>query len=70
MEVLLNASETNPNSRLQLTTSTKGVIWFDQVSAMPLETYKVFVSICLYGSTKSWKCRIAMFLGFCFEFSQ
>ncbi|XP_022983725.1 alpha-L-arabinofuranosidase 1-like isoform X2 [Cucurbita maxima] len=40
MEVLLNASETNPNSRLQLTTSKKGVIWFDQVSAMPLETYK------------------------------
>lgn len=47
MEVLLNATETNHNSRLQLTTSKKGVIWFDQVSAMPLETYKVF---CLYMS--------------------
>lgn len=44
MEVLLNATETNHNSRLQLTTSKKGVIWFDQVSAMPVETYKVFDS--------------------------
>jgi alpha-N-arabinofuranosidase len=44
-EVLLEAKGTNPNSRLQLTTSRKGVIWFDQVSAMPLETYKVFLFI-------------------------
>ncbi|KAE8697752.1 Alpha-L-arabinofuranosidase 1 [Hibiscus syriacus] len=40
MEVLLVAKKTNQNSRLQLTTSKKGVIWFDQVSAMPLDTYK------------------------------
>ncbi|KAK8705385.1 hypothetical protein V6N13_048988 [Hibiscus sabdariffa] len=40
MEVLLVAKDTNHNSRLQLTTSKKGVIWFDQVSAMPLDTYK------------------------------
>ncbi|XP_042482819.1 alpha-L-arabinofuranosidase 1-like isoform X2 [Macadamia integrifolia] len=40
MEVLLEAEGTNPNSRLQLTTSKSGVIWFDQVSAMPLDTYK------------------------------
>ncbi|XP_023539636.1 alpha-L-arabinofuranosidase 1-like [Cucurbita pepo subsp. pepo] len=40
MEVLLTATETNHNSRLQLTTSKKGVIWFDQISAMPVETYK------------------------------
>ncbi|XP_043691447.1 alpha-L-arabinofuranosidase 1-like [Telopea speciosissima] len=39
-EVLLEAEGTNPNSRLQLTTTKKGVIWFDQVSAMPLDTYK------------------------------
>ncbi|KAJ6408442.1 hypothetical protein OIU84_011705 [Salix udensis] len=39
-EVLLEAKGTNPKSRLQLTTSRKGVIWFDQVSAMPLDTYK------------------------------
>ncbi|TKY62770.1 Alpha-L-arabinofuranosidase 1 [Spatholobus suberectus] len=40
VETLLVAKATNPNSRLQLTTTTKGVIWLDQVSAMPLETYK------------------------------
>ncbi|XP_035544831.1 alpha-L-arabinofuranosidase 1-like isoform X2 [Juglans regia] len=40
MEVLLEANATNPNARLQLTTTRKGVIWFDQVSAMPNDTYK------------------------------
>ncbi|EPS67800.1 hypothetical protein M569_06973, partial [Genlisea aurea] len=34
------ANETNTNSRLQLTTTGKGVIWFDQVSLMPNDTYK------------------------------
>lgn len=40
MEVLMEAKGTNHNSRLQLTTTTKGVVWFDQVSLMPLDTYK------------------------------
>ncbi|EHA8590815.1 alpha-L-arabinofuranosidase 1 [Cocos nucifera] len=40
MEFLLQSEGTNSNSRLQLTTNKKGVIWFDQVSVMPLETYK------------------------------
>ncbi|KAM7499668.1 hypothetical protein LguiA_024082 [Lonicera macranthoides] len=40
VEVLLEAKDFNDNSRLQLTTSRKGVIWFDQVSLMPLDTYK------------------------------
>ncbi|KAF5750333.1 putative Alpha-N-arabinofuranosidase 1 precursor [Tripterygium wilfordii] len=39
-EVLLKAVGADHSSRLQLTTSQKGVIWFDQVSAMPLDTYK------------------------------
>ncbi|EEF38707.1 alpha-L-arabinofuranosidase 1 [Ricinus communis] len=39
-EVLLEAKGTNHNSRLQLKTSQKGVTWFDQVSAMPIDTYK------------------------------
>ncbi|XP_048137552.1 alpha-L-arabinofuranosidase 1-like isoform X2 [Rhodamnia argentea] len=39
MEFLLEARGTNHNSRLQLTTTQKGVIWFDQVSAMPLDTH-------------------------------
>ncbi|XP_021900940.1 alpha-L-arabinofuranosidase 1-like [Carica papaya] len=37
-EVVLEAKGTDPHARLQLTTATKGVIWFDQVSAMPLDT--------------------------------
>ncbi|GAA0159268.1 hypothetical protein LIER_38830 [Lithospermum erythrorhizon] len=40
VEVMLEAHETNHNSRLQLTTTRKGVIWFDQVSAMPMDTFK------------------------------
>ncbi|OIW03236.1 hypothetical protein TanjilG_08398 [Lupinus angustifolius] len=40
VETLLEAKATNHNSRLQLTTTTKGVIWLDQVSAMPVDTYK------------------------------
>ncbi|KAL9232686.1 hypothetical protein vseg_007767 [Gypsophila vaccaria] len=39
-EVMLEAKSSNTNSRLQLTTSKKGVLWFDQVSAMPTDTYK------------------------------
>ncbi|BBH07018.1 alpha-L-arabinofuranosidase 1 [Prunus dulcis] len=39
-KVMLEAQGTNPNSRLQLTTTRKGFIWFDQVSVMPLDTYK------------------------------
>ncbi|KAL3534085.1 hypothetical protein ACH5RR_002546 [Cinchona calisaya] len=40
IEVLLEAIGSDPSSRLQLTTTRKGVIWFDQVSAMPLDTFK------------------------------
>lgn len=41
VEVLLEAKTTDHNARLQLTTAGKGVMWFDQVSAMPVDTYKV-----------------------------
>ncbi|KAK7290735.1 hypothetical protein RIF29_05366 [Crotalaria pallida] len=40
VETILEAKATDHNSRLQLTTTTKGVIWLDQVSAIPLDTYK------------------------------
>lgn len=40
VELLLDAKGTNVNSRLQMTTTKKGVFWFDQVSVMPLDTYK------------------------------
>ncbi|XP_068340593.1 alpha-L-arabinofuranosidase 1-like [Pyrus communis] len=39
-QIQMEAQGTNPNSRLQLTTNSKGVIWFDQVSAIPLDTHK------------------------------
>lgn len=42
MEVVLEAKGTDHNSRLQLTTIKKSVMWLDQVSAMPLDTHKVF----------------------------
>ncbi|WOL17114.1 alpha-L-arabinofuranosidase 1 [Canna indica] len=40
MELILESVATNRTARLQLTTTKKGVIWFDQVSLMPLDTYK------------------------------
>ncbi|KAL3534084.1 hypothetical protein ACH5RR_002545 [Cinchona calisaya] len=40
MEVLLEAKATDHYSSLQLTTTRKGAIWFDQISVMPLDTYK------------------------------
>ncbi|KAL3534082.1 hypothetical protein ACH5RR_002543 [Cinchona calisaya] len=40
IEVLLEAKATDHNSSLQLTTTRKGAIWFDQISVMPLDTYK------------------------------
>uniref|UniRef100_A0A0E0LPZ2 non-reducing end alpha-L-arabinofuranosidase n=1 Tax=Oryza punctata TaxID=4537 RepID=A0A0E0LPZ2_ORYPU len=39
IEFHLKSGQTNTNSRLQLTTSKSGVIWLDQVSVMPLDTY-------------------------------
>ncbi|XP_045800729.1 alpha-L-arabinofuranosidase 1-like [Trifolium pratense] len=40
MERIIKATGTNHNSSLQITTTNKGVLWLDQVSAMPLDTYK------------------------------
>ncbi|XP_058079967.1 alpha-L-arabinofuranosidase 1 isoform X2 [Magnolia sinica] len=40
VELVLEAKQTDHNARLQLTTTKKGVIWFDQVSAMPVDTHK------------------------------
>ncbi|BAT85019.1 hypothetical protein VIGAN_04251000 [Vigna angularis var. angularis] len=40
METVLEAKATNHNASLQITTSKKGVLWLDQVSAMPLDTFK------------------------------
>ncbi|KAM0854705.1 hypothetical protein ACQ4PT_050259 [Festuca glaucescens] len=39
VEFDLQSSESYSNSRLQLTTSKSGIVWFDQVSLMPSDTY-------------------------------
>jgi len=41
VERVLEATETNHYSSLQITATGKGTVWLDQVSAMPLDTYKV-----------------------------
>lgn len=40
VEALLKSEGTDVNSRFQMTTTKKGVFWFDQVSVMPWDTYK------------------------------
>ncbi|KAJ8646447.1 hypothetical protein MRB53_008195 [Persea americana] len=40
VQLLLEAKGTDHKARLQITTTKKGVIWLDQVSAMPVDTYK------------------------------
>ncbi|XP_027351122.1 alpha-L-arabinofuranosidase 1-like [Abrus precatorius] len=40
IETILEAKDTNHNASLQITTSSRGVVWLDQVSAMPMDTYK------------------------------
>jgi len=40
VEQKLVANGTNRTSRLQITSKKKGVVWFDQVSLMPADTYK------------------------------
>ncbi|BAT95218.1 hypothetical protein VIGAN_08189700 [Vigna angularis var. angularis] len=45
METVLEAKATNHNASLQITTSKKGVLWLDQVSAMPLDTFKIEVAL-------------------------
>lgn len=39
VEFDLQSSESSSNSRLQITTSKSGIVWFDQVSLMPSDTY-------------------------------
>uniref|UniRef100_A0A7N0UZ65 non-reducing end alpha-L-arabinofuranosidase n=1 Tax=Kalanchoe fedtschenkoi TaxID=63787 RepID=A0A7N0UZ65_KALFE len=39
-EVELEANGASESGRLQLTTNDKGTVWFDQVSLMPVDTYK------------------------------
>lgn len=54
IEFHLKSSINNTNSRLQITTTKTGVVWLDQVSVMPLDTYMVISSLCFLLSTFWW----------------
>ncbi|MCD7472449.1 aspartate-semialdehyde dehydrogenase-like protein [Datura stramonium] len=65
--VLLEAEGTDSNSRLELRSTTKGVIWFDQVSLMPLDTYNGHgFRKDLFGMLKDLKPPFIRFPGGCF----
>ncbi|MED6211294.1 aspartate-semialdehyde dehydrogenase-like protein [Stylosanthes scabra] len=67
VETILEAKATDHNARLQLTTTTKGVIWLDQVSAMPQDTYKGHgFRTDLYGMLANIQPRFIRFPGGCF----
>ncbi|XP_057721191.1 alpha-L-arabinofuranosidase 1 [Arachis stenosperma] len=67
VETILEAKATDHNARLQLTTTTKGVIWLDQVSAMPQDTYKGHgFRNDLFGMLANMKPRFIRFPGGCF----
>ncbi|KAM0854704.1 hypothetical protein ACQ4PT_050259 [Festuca glaucescens] len=51
VEFDLQSSESYSNSRLQLTTSKSGIVWFDQVSLMPSDTYMLAEDI---GASPVW----------------
>ncbi|KAK7290724.1 hypothetical protein RIF29_05343 [Crotalaria pallida] len=40
METIVEAQATNHYSSLRITTTRRGIVWLDQVSAMPSDTYK------------------------------
>ncbi|KAL3637083.1 aspartate-semialdehyde dehydrogenase-like protein [Castilleja foliolosa] len=66
-EVTLQAKGTDVKARLQLTTNTKGVIWFDQVSLMPTDTYKGHgFRQDLFDMLKNLKPGFLRFPGGCF----
>lgn len=58
VERLLESNRTNANSRLQLTTTKMGVVWFDQVSVMPLDTYKVYIVMIVVLLGKTLQCQV------------
>ncbi|XP_068658337.1 alpha-L-arabinofuranosidase 1-like [Aristolochia californica] len=67
VEMLLQSKGTDHAGRLQLTTSRKGVIWLDQVSAMPLDTYKGHgFRKDLFTMLQDLKPRFFRFPGGCF----
>ncbi|KAH0891148.1 hypothetical protein HID58_053577 [Brassica napus] len=66
-EVMLEAKGTDHAARLQLTTTKKGSLWIDQVSAMPVDTYKGHgFRNDLYQMMADIKPRFIRFPGGCF----
>lgn len=58
LEQKLVAQGTNRTSRLQITTNKKGVVWFDQVSLMPADTYKVhYILLSNFITGKGKRCH-------------
>lgn len=67
MEVTLQAKGSDAKARLQLTTTRRGVIWFDQVSLMPTDTYKGHgFRNDLFEMVKNLKPGFMRFPGGCF----
>ncbi|XP_004489629.1 alpha-L-arabinofuranosidase 1-like isoform X2 [Cicer arietinum] len=67
VEHVFEAYATNHNSSLQITTNEKGVVWLDQVSAMPLDTYKGHgFRNDLFEMVAALKPRIFRFPGGCY----
>ncbi|KAG6538094.1 hypothetical protein ZIOFF_003197 [Zingiber officinale] len=67
VELQLEAIATDRTARLQLTTTKKGIIWFDQVSLIPLDTYKGHgFRKELISMVENLKPRFIRFPGGCF----
>ncbi|WJX25506.1 aspartate-semialdehyde dehydrogenase-like protein [Trifolium repens] len=67
VEHMFEAYATNHNSSLQITTTGKGVVWLDQISAMPLDTYKGHgFRNDLFQMVEELKPRIFRFPGGCY----
>lgn len=67
VERVLEAKETNHYSSLQITATGKGTVWLDQVSAMPLDTYKGHgFRMDLFQMVAELKPRIFRFPGGCY----
>lgn len=67
VERVLEATETNHYSSLQITATGKGTVWLDQVSAMPLDTYKGHgFRMDLFQMVAELKPRVFRFPGGCY----
>ncbi|XP_025658218.1 alpha-L-arabinofuranosidase 1 isoform X2 [Arachis hypogaea] len=67
VEGILESKATNHNSNLQITTTTRAILWLDQVSLMPLDTYKGHgFRMDLFKMVADLKPKFLRFPGGCF----